>query len=306
LFSLPRSGSTLAQRTLATHAEISTVSEPWILLPYLYTLKKDDIYAEYSHRTMVKAVEDFCRTLPNGTSDYLGELRELTLRLYAKAGKNGARYFLDKTPRYHLVVEDVIHLFPEGKFIFLWRNPLSIIASITNTWANGTWKLWRHKVDLFRGLDNLVHAYSANKDLACALRYEDMLANPESEWKRVFRYLELPFEPERVLQFSRVDLRGRMGDPVGTKQYKQISDEPIEKWKTAMGNPFRKAWCRNYLRWIGSERLAVMGYNMDELLGELDSVPVSLQFLVSDLLRVPYGAAHHAMRKLQEKMLFFS
>ena len=255
---------------------------------------------------MVKAVEDFCRTLPNGKSDYLGELRELTLRLYAKASKNGSRYFLDKTPRYHLVVEDVIRLFPDGKFIFLWRNPLSVIASIMNTWANGTWKLWHHRVDLFRGLSNLVHAYSAHRNLACALRYEDMLANPEIEWKRVFGYLELPFEPELVSRFNSVELSGRMGDPVGTKQYKQISDEPIEKWKTAMANPFRKAWCRNYLRWIGSERLAVMGYNMDELLGELDSIPVSFQFLVSDLLRVPYGAAHNAMRRLQQERLFFS
>jgi hypothetical protein len=36
LLSLPRSGSTLAQRILAAHAGIATTSEPWILLPYLY------------------------------------------------------------------------------------------------------------------------------------------------------------------------------------------------------------------------------------------------------------------------------
>src|SRR5919107_2181016 len=36
LLSLPRSGSTLAQRILAAHGGIATTSEPWILLPYLY------------------------------------------------------------------------------------------------------------------------------------------------------------------------------------------------------------------------------------------------------------------------------
>jgi hypothetical protein len=36
LLSLPRSGSTLAQRILAAHEGIATTSEPWILLPYGY------------------------------------------------------------------------------------------------------------------------------------------------------------------------------------------------------------------------------------------------------------------------------
>lgn len=39
LLSLPRSGSTLAQRFLAAHDAIARASEPWILLPYLYTLR---------------------------------------------------------------------------------------------------------------------------------------------------------------------------------------------------------------------------------------------------------------------------
>ncbi|MBA3701438.1 MAG: sulfotransferase [Rubrobacteraceae bacterium] len=39
LLSLPRSGSTLAQRFLAAHDAIATASEPWILLPYFYTLR---------------------------------------------------------------------------------------------------------------------------------------------------------------------------------------------------------------------------------------------------------------------------
>src|SRR5688500_15750036 len=59
LLSLPRSGSTLAQRILAAHEAIATASEPWILLPYLYTLRERGAYAEYNHRVLVRAVEDF-------------------------------------------------------------------------------------------------------------------------------------------------------------------------------------------------------------------------------------------------------
>jgi hypothetical protein len=32
-------------------------------------------------------------------------------------------------------------------------------------------------------------------------------------------------------------------------------------------------WCRRYLDWIGSDRLATMGYDLQTLLAELDAVP---------------------------------
>ena len=69
LFSLPRSGSTLAQRILAAHGGIATTSEPWILLPYLYTLRDNGIYAEYNHRSLISAIEDFYEMLPGGRED---------------------------------------------------------------------------------------------------------------------------------------------------------------------------------------------------------------------------------------------
>lgn len=292
LFSLPRSGSTLIQRTLGAHYQIATTSEPWILLPYLYTMRDKGIYAEYAHNRAVVAIEDFCREFPKGKDDYLDEMRDFILRLYSKAAHNNAKYFLDKTPRYHLVVEDVIHLFPQGKFIFLWRNPLAIVASIMETWANGKWITYMFNVDLFDGLSNLVAAYEKHASQALALRYEDWIANPEHEIQRVFAYLDLSFDPEQLSILNNVQLRGRMGDPLGTKGFQTISKEPLEKWKHTLANPFRKAWCRRYLQWIGEKRLSVMGYKLDKLLTELDSIPSGLRFVGSDVLRALYGIAY--------------
>ena len=241
------------------------------------------MYAEYSHKVMVQAVADFCGELPGGIDDYFEELRTFALRLYAKASKGEARYFLDKTPRYHLVVDDVIRLFPDGKFIFLWRNPLAVIASIIETWGQGKWHLYLCKVDLFDGLENLISAYQAHASQVCAVTYENLLSNPEAEWQRVFAYLELPFDPELLSRFNEVQLSGRMGDPTGVQQYQVLSKEPLEKWKGVLTNPIRKAWCRRYLRWIGSERLAIMGYDLQELLGALDSISLSMKFVGSDI-----------------------
>jgi hypothetical protein len=162
LLSLPRSGSTLTQRLLATHEEIATASEPWILLPYLYTLRDRGVYADYEHNTAVEAIKDFCRLMPGGEVEYLSELREFVLRLYARASDGSARYFLDKTPPYSLVAEQVTQLFPEGKFIFLWRNPLSIVASMLEApWVTtaGEWNIFYYDLALFEGLEGLVEAY---------------------------------------------------------------------------------------------------------------------------------------------------
>jgi hypothetical protein len=100
LFSLPRSGSTLTQRLLATHEEIATGSEPWILLPYLYTLRDRGVYANYEHNLAVEAIKYFCRLMPEGQEGYLSELRKFVLQLYAKASDGSTSHFLDKTPSY--------------------------------------------------------------------------------------------------------------------------------------------------------------------------------------------------------------
>lgn len=212
LFSLPRSGSTLAQRILAAHEEVDTASEPWLLLPYFYTLRNRGVYAEYNHASLVSAVEDFCETLPGGREGYVAELREFALRLYRRAAAKDARYFLDKTPRYHLISHEVIHAFPECKHLFLWRNPLSVVASLVETWGRGKWNIYRHKVDLFDGLEALIEAYKANESSVHAARYEDLVTEPETSWSGIFRYLDLSFDATLLQSFGGVRLGGRKGD----------------------------------------------------------------------------------------------
>lgn len=283
IFSLPRSGSTLLQRILAGHREISSVSEPWILLPLLYTLKSHGVNTEYSHSLSVEALEDFCKKLPAGKGDYLAEVRNFVLRLYEKrSDKSAAKYFLDKTPRYHLICNEIIHLFPDGKFIFLWRNPLAIIASMITTWHKGNWKIFKLKVDLFDGVEHLEAAFIQHQGAALSVQYEHLINDPEYELGRIFNYLELKKDPDLINTFTKVDIEGPMGDSTGARSYKELNQEPLEKWKTVLNNPFRKAWCKRYLKWVGHERLKVMGYELDGLLAELDALPND------GMLRLPY------------------
>ncbi len=294
LFSISRSGSTVVQRIIAAHDGVATVSEPWLLLPHAYTFRREGVDAEYPHAAMVDAIEDFSAELPGGADDYRQELHDYVLRLYRKAAGDGARYFLDKSP-YYFVAEEIISLFPEGKFIFLWRNPLSIAASSMATWDE-QWKPTLFRQELFVGLPRLISACRKNAARVYSMRFEDVIGGEERHWRPLMAYLGIDFDPHALRGFSEVKLNGRMGDPTGVKQYSALSTEPIEKWKAALANPLRKEWCRRYLRFLGEGRLATMGYDAHALLREVNSVPASMESFLPDLGRLIKDVAKEPIR----------
>jgi hypothetical protein len=286
IFSITRSGSTLVQRIIAAHEGVATVSEPWLLLPFLYTLRSQGVIAEYSHDMVVDAIEDFGKELPRGIDDYRQELHDFVLRLYEKAAGPEATHFLDKTPPYYFVADEIIRLFPEAKFVFLWRNPLSIIASIIETWHHGRWHATAHREDLFIGLPRLMAAYKNNRSHVHSVRFEDLLAGDDEPWRLLMEHLEIPFDPKALSDFTEVELHGRTGDLTGVKTYSALSTEPMQKWQRTLANPLRREWCRRYLRFLGNDRLATIGYDGDQLIRELNSQPTSTAALASDAGRL--------------------
>lgn len=305
LLSLPRSGSTLVQRVLASHEEISTAPEPWILLPQLYAMREGGAYAEYGQVPSSRAIREFADGLPGGREAYLEELRSFALGLYRRASDGRGRYFLDKTPRYHFIAEELHALFPDARFIYLWRNPLAIVASISETWGEGRWTVDRWHTDLFDGLINLTDAFEAHADRVCSVRYEDLVTDPANAWPPLFDYLGLDFDPGFLTSFTGVPLEARMGDATGKKRYGALSTESLERWKRTLDGPVRKRWCRNYLATIGERRLALMGYDQGELLRSLDETAHGQGHIASDLARATYARADRAGRGSAARLLWW-
>lgn len=287
VLSLPRSGSTLLQRIIGAHSQVATAAEPWLLLAPLYALRDGGVYAEYGHATATKALQDVCGRLPNGEEDYLAAVAAMAQRVYAGLAPPGATVFLDKTPRYSLIVDELVRAFPTAPIIVLHRNPLAILSSISETWLRGRWQPYHHKVDLYPALERLLAAQAATPDRFLSVRYEDLVTDPEPSLRRVLDHLALDWEPALLEGFARVSVAGRVGDPTGTVAYDSVSTAPLEKWRTQLNSPVRKSWCRRYLRWIGAERLQQMGYDLDELLSDLSDVR-------SDWTRVPLDSFHAA------------
>ncbi|HLY51360.1 MAG TPA: sulfotransferase [Solirubrobacteraceae bacterium] len=299
LLSLPRAGSTLVQRILGAHPKISTVAEPWILLPLVYARRSRGIRAEYGHRFASVAISDFAKALDGGPETFDAHLRAFVEGLYRDAAENGATYFLDKTPHYLNIVDDVMRLFPDAKFIFLWRNPLAVLASLVDNFRFKQFEPYAFPNELFRGPAALASAFDANRDRAHAVRFEDLVGgNREEHWRGIFDYLELTWDPEILEQFSATPLRGRFGDPTGIHLYGSISAEPLDKWKQSLRGGVRRIWATRWLQRVGPEPFEIMGYDPECLLFDIQNVgPARVDELALDAVSLAGSAASVLVRK---------
>jgi len=276
IFSLPRSGSTLLQRTLMGHKDIFSIAEPWVLLPQVYALKKEGTLSVYSSSTGHTGLMDFIENLPNKSQDYYRELNLFLTRLYGLQCKNNERYFIDKTPRYYLIIDEIVTLFPNAKFIFLFRNPIHVYASIINTWGKGRLsRLFSTYYDLTDGFEKLSEGYRKHKDRSLAIQYEDFVDKPETEVNKILKYLSLDLDKELINKFSNQDTKGQLGDPTGVHKYKTISNEGLDKWKTTFNTLFRKKIVINYLKRIPDSSFQAQGYDKNVLIKEVNDLKTS-------------------------------
>ena len=290
LLSLPRSGSTMLQRELARHPEIATVSEPWFMLGLVQPTAGMQVAADYDHHSLRVAFEDLIARLPGGEADWSAAARAAAQLLYDRlAGSDGgdARFFLDKTPRYALVPEEIRAIFPEAPIVVLWRNPLAIAASMMSTYSGGRWNLFRFVQDLDIALPRLVAFVEAHRGAVLCLRYEDLSYAEGTGIDAVLEHLDLAVAGDKIMP-QPDPLQGRLGDPTrGLNRAAAGLGE--DRWKAMFGNPLRRAWARRYLRRIGAARLAIMGYDLDTLEAELASCKGMWSQLCADLVLMPRG-----------------
>lgn len=273
LISLPRSGSTLLQKMLTVGSEIHSVSEPWLMLPLAFMLREKDMLATYSHKTASCAIEDFIANLPHGQKDFNEALEDFSISLYNRLQPpEGTKYFLDKTPRYYLIVPFLAEVFPTAKFIFVFRNPLEVLSSILTTWMNNRLKINLHYIDLFHGPHALSSGYDALKNRSVAVNYGDLVTSPEVELRRICAYLQIPFDPAMIAEYRNIEFSGRMGDQKGVKEFHSISTASLEKWKRILNTHYRKWFAKRYVRSLGDKTLMNFGTSVKELTHAIDCV----------------------------------
>jgi len=287
IFSLPRSGSTLLQRLISSHPQVGTTGEPWIQLLLLGGLRPGEVYADYDHSIAAEAVSNFFQNLPDGKETYLNTVNYASRQMYKKA--SGEPFFVDKTPRYSLICDEIINAFPNSKFIFLWRHPLSVVTSISNTWGHGNWNPNRHKSDIYRGLENLVECYCDNEDISFCLKYEKLTSQPNKKVEELLKYIGIKSDGENIVErfykgegWSKGD--NEMGDPtLNSENLRHIVKRGEYEWKKDIKNKLRKVWAKKYIKWIGKKRMKIMGYDYEKTCLKIKECNVSMEKIFKDL-----------------------
>jgi len=273
LISLPRSGSTLLQKILTLSSEIHSVPEPWLMLPFAYMFKEGEMLTRYGHRTFQYAIEDFVQHLPNGKSDFYQSLNSFALDLYRKTcPESNARFFIDKTPRYYLIIPFLAEVFPNAKFIFLFRNPLEVLASILTTWSDNRFYIHNNYIDLFGGPFALAEGARRYCDRAISVHYGDMVRNPETEIQKICNYIGIKYAPSMFKDYGGVNLTGTMGDHHGINEFNRVSTDSLEKWKTVLVTRYRKKFAKKYVHRLGDEVLGAFNTSTDSLLADISSI----------------------------------
>lgn len=270
LVSQPRSGSTLLQKMLGAHPAIHTTSEPWLMLPPAYTLRDDGIEATYEWKYARMGLQTFLDGLPKGREDYLQGLRRMYGYLYRRAlSDTDAGLFLDKTPRYYQILPELREIFPKARFILLFRNPIAVLSSIIRTWVGSDWLyLAKHRRDILDAPDLLLRA-KGHFENTKSLRYEDLVQQPAREMKRLFRFIDVDFDPSVVNYGDEEHADWALGDPGSVYQHEKPQTSSLRKWTQTES---AQEWhlLSEYADFLGAETFEKLGYDYESCIEILE------------------------------------
>jgi len=267
IISQPRSGSTLLQRVLGSHKELVISSEPWLMLHPVYGLREGGIQADFAADWAAHGVREFLEHYTDGVHVYDDGIRAFAQTIYGNAiAKGGGTRFIDKTPRYLLILDDLLRLFPAAKFIFLLRNPLSVLASIINTQiSHDLFTLERFREELLAGPGNMLKAIEALGARAIVVRYEDYVTAPEQHTREICSRLEIAYQPGMIDYANTEPVKGFMQDRTGIQQHTRPSDARIESWKQLLSDVTQIHYAQKYLDALGSDTITRLGYSYTDL-----------------------------------------
>lgn len=246
----PRSGTTLLQRMLRSHPQISSpTGESHFIIPLLADAarfgdltQRDNLVRllKYMHgrwsefldtdlhgiRFDVEATADAIRARGAAT---MPEVIDTLFRLNAE-GEGKARW-LDKTPYYIRHIPTLISTYPDAQFVHIVRDGRDAALSMLERAAEirvfnfaACATLWKRYVDAGRSAHQILGA-----DRYHELHYEDLLTAPNETVRKLCDYLGEEFS-EKVIDFQ------KSKDPNNrTPLLRQgLQKENRDKWRSAM------------------------------------------------------------------------
>ncbi|HZP43145.1 MAG TPA: sulfotransferase [Candidatus Binatia bacterium] len=276
LIGAPRSGTTLLARMLGAHSMIYQRAEPHLITPIAHLGYYGKVQkAPYDPNNVDQAIHEFVADLPRGEADYLEALRAYTDTMYERimARAAGKRFFLDKTPAYALVLPFLVKLYPQARYVVLTRHPLAVLSSYVESFFDGDWEVaTAHNPILARYVPALA-ALLRDRPVPCVhVRYEELVRDPETHFRRVCEHLGVPFEADAIAYGERGDAPKGLGDPIGVGRHTRPVTTSVSRWAAEIANDAPTlALVSRLLDELDPADLEMLGYPRAQIVAQLEA-----------------------------------
>jgi hypothetical protein len=280
------------------------------MLPFVYLLKPTHFTAEYNDWFAYVAFKEFLDNLPLGEVYYYTHLREFALSLYQYTlNGTGKSIFLDKTPRYYFIIPELAKIFPDAKFILLFRNPMAVLCSILDYNFSGNWQGFQ-KIDRYSDVCIAPRLMIEGKQFlgnrAVDVHYESLIDSPQQEVKRICDFCGLEYTPDMIEYGDKVHLQGSFVDKKSIYRHNGPVSNYKDAWRKALKSPQGLRFARGYLNMLGKELVDELGYPYDELIEYLSSPYPLEKFVTLSWMELVEPDAHRPwMRRLYLAFLVY-
>lgn len=175
--------------------------------------------------------EDVLKALAESSPTNIADAIRIVFHLYA--ARQGKSRYGDKTPRYVLKIGSLAELFPEARFIHIIRDGRDVALSLLDIGGGRVEDAalyWRRHVVRGRTAGTRL-----GPDRYREVRYEDLVADPESRLRSLCEFLDLRFEDSMLRYFERAsDLLPGMGDPRLHQRLRLPPTSGLRDWQRQM------------------------------------------------------------------------
>ena len=227
------------------------------------------------------------------TNVFYSAAAQFLTSLYESKCNHNECYFLDKTPRYYMILDELLKIFPEAKFIVLTRNPLDVIASSIDTWGKkGCWNTYAMKLDLTEGIRRITNFLHENDNLL-HISYQDLTSSLLEQVLKIEKYLGVNLDLNAIQNIGDIQIGGALGDPIGVRKYSKVQAKPTGFYLNTLNGVLRKRWVRNYLNTLSEGEMEMFDINKLEVLKLLKNTPTKYSNVLSDFARMTYGQLYN-------------
>jgi len=285
IISQPRSGSSLLQQLLLSTGKIYSIPEPWLLLALTQVYRETSNESEFNPNYSFLNFKEYLNRYEKGREIVVSDVRSLILKLYNFNEIGDKKYFLDKTPRYYHIINEIKELFPASKIIIILRNPISVFASILDyNFGGDVQEIFRDDRldDLYKAPRVFAELINKSDQSIFFVKYEDLVTSPDKSLNEINEFLALdyvfPHKPEYIVDQDFLNTQAI--DRKGVINNTSINDKYLNSWKQTINDKQKKYLLIKYLRKLGPQIVSSLGYDFNEILKEAREHPVKFKLVV--------------------------